>query len=196
MARLSFDAVSAPLDFCLCRPAQCLQRRRSGVPARRKHGQVLSFPETDLKHRPTSDHQAHGKRIPDEIVSASNDPRRNDAGAELACVNDMDLMISPTPENARRVMAALRAVRDACDLEQLALNIQKLAKESVHLHLLKGQGDVDVLTPRSKETGIAFHEAAGRSTEELIPGLRTPVRVAAIRDLEALDRLREGSDGR
>lgn len=115
---------------------------------------------------------------------------------KLACVNDMDLMISPTAENARRVLAALRAVRGACDLEQLALNIQKLAKENVRLHLLKGQGDVDLLTPPSRKRGLAFHEAAGRSTEELVPGLSTPVRVAAICDLEALDRLREGSDGR
>ena len=43
--------------------------------------------------------------------------------------------------------------------------------EGVQLHVLYvlcGQGDVDVLTPPPKEKGFSYHEAAGRSTEELI----------------------------
>lgn len=112
----------------------------------------------------------------------------------LACVNDMDLMIASTPENARSVLIALKAVPDAGDLEKLALNVQQLTQEGVRLPVLVGRGDVDVLTPPSKETGFSFHEAAGRSTEELIPGFCVPVRVAAICDLKALDALREQSD--
>ena len=113
---------------------------------------------------------------------------------ELACVNDMDLMIDSTPENARKVLTALKAVPESGDLEKLALNIQQLTKEGVHLPVLARRGDVDVLTPPRKETGFSFHEAAGRSTEELIPRFCIPVRVAAICDLETLDRLREQSD--
>ena len=116
---------------------------------------------------------------------------------KLACVNDMDLMIDSTPENARKVLTALQAVPDAGDLETLAnINIQQLAKEGVQLRALAGRGDVHVLTPPPKETGVTFHEAAGRSTEELIPGFCIPVRVTAICDLETLDSLREESDKR
>ena len=112
----------------------------------------------------------------------------------LASVNDMDLMIDSTPENARKVLTALQAVPDAGDLEKLALNIQQLTKEGVRLAVLAGQGDVDVLTPPPKETGFTFREAAGRSTEELIPRFCIPVQVASICDLETLDSLREESD--
>ena len=112
---------------------------------------------------------------------------------EMACVNDMDLMIDPTPENAGKVLSALRAVPGAGDLKKLVLNIERLTKEGVQLHVLCGQGDVDVLTPPPKEKGFIYHEAAGRSTEELIPHFGIPVQVASMCDLETLDSLREQS---
>ena len=113
---------------------------------------------------------------------------------KLASAIDMVLMIDSTPENARKALTALQAVRDAADLEKLALNIQLLTKEGVRLAVLAGQGDVDVLTPPPKETGFTFHEAARRSTEELIPRFCIPLPVASICDLETLDSLREESD--
>ena len=115
---------------------------------------------------------------------------------KLACVNDMDLMIESTLENARKVLTALRAVRGASDSEKLALNMQQLTTEGKGVSVLKGQGDVDILAPPPKEAGFTFREAAERSTEELIPRFFIPVRVAAICDLETLDSLREESDKR
>ena len=92
---------------------------------------------------------------------------------KLACVNDMDLMINSTPENAGKVLAALRAVPGAGDLQDIkAIKIEQLTKEGLRLHVLRGQGDVDVFTPPPKEKGFSFHEADGRSTEELIPHFR------------------------
>ena len=80
----------------------------------------------------------------------------------LACVNDMDPMINPTPENAGRVLTALRAVPSAGDLQDIrAIKIEQLAKEGVQLHVLPGQGDVDVLTPPRKEQGFSFAKPPG-----------------------------------
>ncbi len=115
---------------------------------------------------------------------------------KLARVNDMDLMIDSTPENARKALIALQSVRGAGNLENPALKTQQLAKEGVQMHVLTGQGDVDVLTPPPQATGFTFREAAGRSSRELIPRFWIPVQVASLRDLETLDTLREASDKR
>ena len=56
----------------------------------------------------------------------------------LACVNQMDPMIDSTPENARNVLTALQAARDARNSEKLAITIQQLTNEGVPLPVLAG----------------------------------------------------------
>ena len=107
---------------------------------------------------------------------------------ELAYVTDMDLMINSTPENAKKVRSALLAVPGAGDLQAIkAIKIEHLTKESVRIHVLSGRGDVDVFTPPK---GFSFRDAAGRSTEELIPHFGIQVQAASMCDLETLDSLR------
>ena len=112
---------------------------------------------------------------------------------ERAGVNDMDLMINSTPENAGKVLSALRAVPGAGDLQ--AIKTGQLAKEGVQMTVLPGQGDVDVLTPPKE--GFSFCDAAARSTSQCLPDPYSdiPVRVAAMCDLEMLDSLRKRAPG-
>ena len=108
-------------------------------------------------------------------------------------MNDMDLMISSTAENAGKVLSALRAVPGAGDLR--AIKTGQLAKKGVQMTVLHGQGDVDVLTPPKE--GFSFRDAAARSTTQCLPDHYSdiPVRVAAMCDLETLDSLKKRAPG-
>ena len=105
-------------------------------------------------------------------------------------VNDMDLMVSSTRENAERVERVLRHDMGECvtvaDLpEDLA---ERLATRDMQLCLFKQHGvvPVHVITPK----GFDFRRAYSRSTEEWIRWCSMLVRVASMSDLEILDSLR------
>ena len=105
-------------------------------------------------------------------------------------VNDMDLMISSTPENARKVWSALRAVENAVDLSKLTDEKQRELVEAGKYMRLFHEGNAEIFAPSAKR--FNFRKAFTRSREEFVLGI--PVRVASMRDLKALCSQREQSD--
>ena len=99
----------------------------------------------------------------------------------LDLVNDMDLMINSTPENARKVLSVFRQLGQDMD----ANSANGLVERGKRMRLF--HGSTDVLTPPKQ--GFSFREAADRSTEALIPPLDIPVQVASMCDLKTLDSL-------
>lgn len=110
------------------------------------------------------------------------------------CVNDMDLMINCTPENAREVRPILSQLGEDMDDEEA----KKLVKQGVYMSLFgdkavaspeKAQGSVTILTPPKHE--FIFGEAFSRSTRGIVRNYEIPVRIASMYDLELLDSLRQ-----
>ena len=100
---------------------------------------------------------------------------------------DMDLLINPTIENARRVESAFRQ-RNYYHLLQLTL--EKLALPSKRIEIFDcGVRVGDVLTPKAN---FNFLEAFSRGETEVVEG--TTVRIASMCDLRLLDTLREQSE--
>ena len=98
---------------------------------------------------------------------------------------DMDLLINPTLENARRVESAFRGRHYRFDLELL----EKLTRPKVQIRIFDDCGGHvgDVITP---SPSFSFSEARDRSIEiEIVDGITA--QVAAECDLEMLDSLRK-----
>lgn len=103
-------------------------------------------------------------------------------------VNDMDLLINPTPENAHRVDFVLRN-----SLGWVVHHPNRLSERDKQFYLFSYFGEpapAHVITPTQD---FSFCKAFSRSTEGCIPGLAIRVRIASVRDLEALDALRRQS---
>ena len=105
-------------------------------------------------------------------------------------VNDMDLMINPTPKNVRKVLSALRTVDNAVDLAKLTDEIERELVEGGKYMRLFYEGNAEIFAPSAKR--FNFRKAFSRSREGFVLGI--PVRVASMCDLKALDSLREQSD--
>ena len=104
-------------------------------------------------------------------------------------VNDMDLLINPTPANACRVDFVLRHF-GGCrvhDPERLA----ELGKKVPLFHDYGRLPAADVITPMQ---GFSFHKAFDRAIEEFLPCTNIRVRVAAMCDLKRLDSMREQAE--
>lgn len=102
-----------------------------------------------------------------------------------ASVDDVDVMIDSTPKNARKVGLVLRELGHNVNTD----TVERLTAPGNYTQLF---GSVHVLT--SPKASFSFAEASARYTEVQIPRLGIPVRLAALRDLDALDALREVAD--
>ena len=100
-------------------------------------------------------------------------------------VNDMDLMINPTPKNVRQVVSALRTVDNAVDLTKLSAEIERALVEGGQQMPLFHAGNVEIFAPSAKR--FNFRKAFSRSREGLVLGI--PVQIASICDLKTLDSL-------
>ena len=94
-------------------------------------------------------------------------------------LEDIDLLLEPTTENAERAIAALTAA--GVDLQFLATDLAQPGKRvPVHTWCF----DVDILTPRPDET---FSEFASRSTHAFLNDVA--VRMISLPDLIAMKRI-------
>ena len=101
-------------------------------------------------------------------------------------VGDMDLLINPTPENARRVKSAFR---DRNYHHLLQYDLEKLAFPGKQIRISDCGHVGDVLTPKP---GFDFCKAFSCSIDIEVDGI--PVRIASKRELETLDSMRERSE--
>ena len=98
-------------------------------------------------------------------------------------VGDMDLLINPTTENARKVKSV---VRDREYHHLLQCNLEKLALLAKRIQIYDCGHVGDILTPKS---GFSFCKAFSCSIAIEVDGI--PVQIASKRDLETLDSMRE-----
>ena len=101
-------------------------------------------------------------------------------------VDDMDVMVDATPDNARKVTLLFHKL----GLQTDAATTERLAKRGQQVPLF--EGSADVLTP--PHGVFDFAEAAARRMEVLIPRIDIPIKLAALCDLDALDALREAAE--
>jgi len=109
--------------------------------------------------------------------------------AEPRATGDLDIWVEPTPENARRVYAALRAF--GAPLEQLT--VDDLATPEVVFQIGLPPRRVDILT---SITGVSFGDAWTGHVEVAYGDVRVPVigRDALLANKRALGRLKDLMD--
>ena len=112
--------------------------------------------------------------------------------SEQKWVDDLDLMISCTPDNASAVRRVILRLGENMTNE----TAKKLVESDIRMSLFGnkavaplgyGKGSVDILTPPKD---FDFGRAFSRSTAGLVPRYEIPVHIASVRDLELLDLLR------
>ena len=108
---------------------------------------------------------------------------------EPRATGDMDLWVRPTPENAQRVVAALR--RFGAPMERIAAT--DLEQPDIVLQLGVRPNRIDFLTGVD---GVSFDEAWAGKLESEVEGLRIPVigRAELIRNKRATGRTRDLAD--